>query len=179
MLNMIKNILFVSYLKNKGIKRICFILGGLPFILCLVTFFVEGARTPGYVLTGIIAFYVPFLLASAMVWVYRGFKDNISISMSDYLVLINSVEVVLFPQYEFDVSLKQKGYIFSQEIIFMRKIQYWYMLVLEKITRLAIMEVSIKLRKLLFLTIWSLQLLRGHLSIIEKTTMFQNAILHS
>ena len=108
MLNMIKNILFVSYLKNKGIKRICFILGGLPFILCLVTFFVEGARTPGYVLTGIIAFYVPFLLASAMVWVYRGFKDNISISMSDYLVLINSVEVVLFPQYEFDVSLNQK-----------------------------------------------------------------------
>ena len=32
--------------------------------------------------------------------------------------------------------------------------------------------------KLLFLTIWSLQLLRGHLSIIEKTTMFQNAIFH-
>lgn len=39
-MNTLKNILFVSYLKNKGIRRICFVLGILPLTLCLYLFII-------------------------------------------------------------------------------------------------------------------------------------------
>lgn len=106
--NVLKNILFVSYLKNKGVRRICYILGGIPLILSLILFFIEGNKTPGFVLFGIIGFYVPFFIAALMAWVYNGFKDNISVPKKRYYTLIIYPEVILNPDYEFDVYFDQQ-----------------------------------------------------------------------
>ena len=84
--NVLKNILFVSYLKNKGVRRICYILGGIPLILSLILFFI----------------------AALMAWVYNGFKDNISVPKKRYYTLIIYPEVILNPDYEFDVYFDQQ-----------------------------------------------------------------------
>lgn len=45
MKKVLKNILFVSYLKNKGVRRICFVLGVLFGVICFLDWHYEFKRT--------------------------------------------------------------------------------------------------------------------------------------
>ena len=80
----IKDLFFVSYIKHKGIRRICFIAGlvsSLPFALIFLLepmSVINGDYELGIRLASLalIAFYLPFLIACAGKWIYLGFKEN-------------------------------------------------------------------------------------------------------
>lgn len=68
MLNWLKDILFVSYLKNKGVRRICFVVG---LMLGVISFASEGVS-----IYPIVLFYMPFIIAVCIRWIYIGFSKN-------------------------------------------------------------------------------------------------------
>ena len=74
MKKLLLSIAFVSYLKNKGVRRICFILGVLFALMPASNFsfghFFDDLKNI------LIAFYIPFIIASAIQWVYNGFKHK-------------------------------------------------------------------------------------------------------
>lgn len=68
-MNFVKNIIFVSYLTNKGIRRICFILGlFLAFVVHII-----GTNN---IINLCLAFYFPFIISCLIKWVYIGFIKN-------------------------------------------------------------------------------------------------------
>ena len=70
----IKNIICVSYLKNKGVRRICFILGVLFALMPASNFAFQHLFDD--IKNILIAFYMPFIIAIAIQWVYNGFKNK-------------------------------------------------------------------------------------------------------
>lgn len=72
LLKSFKNILFISYLKNKGYRRICTIIGVFLGLFPLLLGNTMHARIQGF----LIAFYLPFLIACLIKWVIQGFKEN-------------------------------------------------------------------------------------------------------
>lgn len=88
-MQILKNILFVSYIKNKGIRRICFIIGLMFSIYSFLKAFssimsnIEYYKTldlleDTIIITGfvIFLFYLPFLLCCVIRWIYLGFKNK-------------------------------------------------------------------------------------------------------
>ena len=82
-MNVIKNIFFVSYLKNKGIRRLCFVLGILLAIRETVVWYdyedsieIDYFYILGLLWPLLLCFYLPFLLSCIVKWIYTGFKEK-------------------------------------------------------------------------------------------------------
>lgn len=71
----VKNVLIVSYLKNKGFRRICFILGSISFLFVILNYQWNNFHFEDSL--GIIfSFYWPFIIASILRWVWLGFFEK-------------------------------------------------------------------------------------------------------
>ena len=68
------SIVFVSYLKNKGVRRLCFILGVLLALMPASNFAFRHMFDD--IKNILIAFYTPFIIACAIQWIYDGFKHK-------------------------------------------------------------------------------------------------------
>lgn len=88
-MQILKNILFVSYIKNKGIRRICFIIGltfsiynflkALSSIMSNIEYYKTLDLFEDTIVISIFAlflFYLPFLLCCVIKWIYLGFKNK-------------------------------------------------------------------------------------------------------
>ncbi len=78
-MDLIKNILFVSYIKNKGIKRLCFVIGIIPTLVV----FLATLGTNDFISVFIekfihllFLFYFPFLVAVTIKWIKVGFSEK-------------------------------------------------------------------------------------------------------
>jgi hypothetical protein len=69
-MNIIKNIILISYIKNKGVWRVCFVLGAL--LGC----FAFSINSRNALLYGLLWFYIPFFIACLIRWIYVGFKES-------------------------------------------------------------------------------------------------------
>ena len=68
-MNLLKNILFVTYIKNKGVRRICFVMG---VFFALWAFHITDQN---FFYT-LLWFYVPFLISATIRWIIVGFVKN-------------------------------------------------------------------------------------------------------
>ncbi len=68
-MNILKNIIFVSYLKNKGVRRLCFVLG-------LLFSYIAFNVTSHNIYFTILWLYIPALVSATIRWIYIGFSKN-------------------------------------------------------------------------------------------------------
>lgn len=84
-MELLKNILLVSYVKNRGVRRICFVIGIISTLILFLAAIVTGdflVRSTGFVLL-LILFYVPFLIAATVKWITAIYEANKTLSKDD------------------------------------------------------------------------------------------------
>lgn len=94
----LKNILLVSYIKNKGIRRLCFVIGIIPTLVVFlatigtndfISVFIEK-----FILL-LILFYFPFLVAVTIKWIKVGFseKENSKTKKDEKIITENTISI--------------------------------------------------------------------------------------
>ena len=110
---MFDDILFVSYLKNKGVRRICFVLGLiLALFVLLIQWSLGYEMNKIYKFLPIVFFYIPFFIAVIFKWIYVGFKDTKDSKEEEFLKVLNGIDTVYNPTIEADVKLNDSDDIY-------------------------------------------------------------------
>ena len=107
---MFDDIIFVSYLKNKGVRRICFILGLLLALFILLVQWSIGYKINIiYKFLPLVFFYIPFIIAVIFRWIYVGFKDTRDSKEEEFLKLLNGIDTIYNPTIEADLRLNDSN----------------------------------------------------------------------